>query len=638
MSPQDNDPDLDLIRKLTLAVDQSPASIFISDRHGTIEYVNDRFCEVTGYSRKEALGRNPRLLSSGLTPRAMYDDMWRTLEAGQTWRGELQNRRKGGELYWDAATLSPLRDPDGTVTHFVAVQVDITERRATVEALEASERRLRRLFETVNLIVLVLDRDARVEYMNPYALRLTGYAEDEVRGADWFATFLASDDMPHLRAVFAEMLEGERHAHVSNDIRTRMGERRRISWHNTVLRDRDGTATGTLSVGEDVTDHDRLEEQFRRAQKMEAVGRLASGVAHDFNNLLTVIISYAELLREQLGAAHPLLDEVDPILHAAEDATALSRQLLAFSRQQVISPRVIVLEELVVQSEKLLRRVIGDDVRLATRLGDPTSTVLIDPSQFDQVVMNLAVNARDAMPDGGTLTIETSQVTLDEAFADAHWPVRPGRYAQLAMSDSGIGMDAGTQARIFEPFFTTKELGKGTGLGLATVYGIVKQSEGFIWVYSEPGIGTTFRIYLPLTPAAAEAPVTAPAPAVRGGTETILLVEDSAAVREATRRALEAFGYTVVAAPDARAALDVAARRAGPIDLLLTDVVMPGLGGSQLAHELAASRPGARVLFMSGYTDDAIVRQRALFRGTHYLQKPFTRESLARKVREALDS
>jgi signal transduction histidine kinase len=381
------------------------------------------------------------------------------------------------------------------------------------------------------------------------------------------------------------------------------------------------------------------EERLRQAQKMEAVGRLAGGVAHDFNNLLTVIISYSDLLLEDLGLDDPKRDDVDQIRKAAEGAAALTRQLLAFSRQQVLEPKVLDVNATVVSTEKLLKRLIGEDVQLATSLAPDLGRVKVDPGQVEQIIMNLAVNARDAMPRGGRMTIETANVDMDEVYVRGHAPARPGRYVMLALSDTGIGMDEQTKARIFEPFFTTKDPGKGTGLGLATVYGIVKQSGGFIWVYSEPGHGTSFKLYLPRVDEPAEpvaAPITMTEPG--RGTETVLLVEDAASVRMVTRQVLERYGYAVLEAPNGDTALRLAAKHHGPIHLLLTDVVMPGLSGRQLAEQLAPLRPDMKVLYASGYAGNAIVHHGILESGIAYLPKPFTPETLGRRVRQVLDS
>jgi CheY-like chemotaxis protein len=372
---------------------------------------------------------------------------------------------------------------------------------------------------------------------------------------------------------------------------------------------------------------------------MESMGRLAGGIAHDFNNLLAVISGYGEILRRRVTADPQLVRYVDDIVKAAERAAQLTRQLLAFSRKQVLQPRILSLNLVVEETEKMLRRVIGEDILLLTVFDEHLGSVRADPGQIEQILMNLAVNARDAMPRGGRLTIETGNVVLDERFARYHAGVEPGGYVLLAVSDTGSGMTPQTLGHIFEPFFTTKEPGKGTGLGLATVHGIVKQSGGHIWVYSEPGHGTTFKIHLPR----ADAPETEPPPPAAApgelprGTETILLVEDEASVREILRECLEASGYTVLEASRGEEALSICANPEAPVHLVMTDVVMPGMSGRELAERLRLSRPEIRILYMSGYTDDAVVIHGVLSEDMAFLQKPFSVENLARKVREVLD-
>jgi two-component system cell cycle sensor histidine kinase/response regulator CckA len=393
-----------------------------------------------------------------------------------------------------------------------------------------------------------------------------------------------------------------------------------------------------LLLATDVTEKRSLEAQLLQSQKMESMGRLAGGVAHDFNNLLGIITGYGELLRKRVGADPRLIKYVDDIIKAADRAAGLTRQLLAFSRKQVLQPRILDLNAVVSETETMLRRLIGEDIQLMTVLDEHLGAVRADPGQMDQVLMNLAVNARDAMPRGGRLTIETGNVVLDQAYARQHAGVEPGHYVMLAVSDTGQGMTPEVRARSFEPFFTTKAQGKGTGLGLATVHGIVRQSGGHVWLYSEPGHGTTFKIYLPRTDprGAVEAPTLAEVE-LPSGSETILLVEDEASLRELVRECLEASGYNVLEACHGMAALEVGERHPGRIDLLLTDVVMPGMSGRELAERLRGARPEIRTVYMSGYTDDAVVLHGILAEDMAFLQKPFTAAELARRVREVLD-
>ncbi len=394
---------------------------------------------------------------------------------------------------------------------------------------------------------------------------------------------------------------------------------------------------GVQMIMRDITERKRLEEQLRSAQKMEAVGRLAGGIAHDFNNLLMVIRGYCEMILDRVPPGGSLRGNAEQIERAADRAASLTRQLLAFGRKQVLAPQVIDLNHVVENVGKMLWRVIGEHIELVTVLNRGLWSVKADPGQIEQVIVNLALNARDAMPQGGKLIIETRNADLDEDFVRQHPGAASGRFALLAVTDTGVGMDADTQTRIFEPFFTTKGQGKGTGLGLATAYGIVKQSGGSIWVYSEPGRGTTFNIYLPWTPERAQgAQPAADAGKLPCGSETVLLVEDSGALRKLAREFLEQGGYTVLEAGEGAGAMDVAQQHAGPIHLLLTDVVMPGMSGQQLATQLKRDRRETKVLYMSGYPEDAISYHGVLEPGVVLLQKPFTRKALADKVREVL--
>jgi signal transduction histidine kinase len=459
-----------------------------------------------------------------------------------------------------------------------------------------------------------------------------------VIGQPWIERFLPPEHRAELHAVLHELRDGDEHPHYQNPILTKSGERRMISWSNTVLRDTSGQPTGTLSIGEDVTDARRLQEQLLHSQKMESLGRLAGGVAHDFNNLLTAILSNAEFLRDDLPEESTLRGDVDEIRKAADRAAILTRQLLSFSRRQVVQPRLIELNDVALAMDKLLRRLIGEDIELVSELSSDPWAIWADIGQIEQVLANLTVNSRDAMPDGGRITIETANVTLSAEYAAAHVDAASGDYVMLAVSDTGHGIPEDARPRIFDPFFTTKPEGKGTGLGLATVHGIVLAAGGHIGVYSEPGQGATFKIYFPRATGTAAALREAPLSKALGGTETVLIVEDEAQVLEAAIRSLAHMGYTVVPAQDGLEGLRLCEERGGRIDLLLTDIVMPRMGGKHLARLLQERFPHIKVLYTSGYTGHAVVLHDLLPPDAAFLAKPYVPADLVRKVREVLDA
>jgi len=446
-----------------------------------------------------------------------------------------------------------------------------------------------------------------------------------------------TDPIDRLSQAARAMSDG----HLDQEIRIE-GAQELVSLAQSFIRMRDAIREKMRDLAEkneklrsEIAQRQVLEGQLLHAQKMEAVGRLAGGIAHDFNNLLTVINGHSDLLLDTLEKESPVARDVELIRRAGQSAAALTRQLLAFSRKQVLQPRVLNLNDLVLSAERMLRRVIGEDIQLATHLGKDLWSVRADPGQMEQLILNLAVNSRGAMPKGGRLTIETGNVVLDESAAQRHLDVRAGPYVMLAMTDTGAGMDAETQARVFEPFFTTK--GQGTGLGLSTVYGIVKQSGGNIWAYSEPGQGTTFKIHFPREEGVPRAEPPAAEPVARGPrSETILVVEDSDMVRSLVSQVLRKAGYSILEARSGEDALRIAGLYEGPIHLLVTDVVMPGMGGRQVADRLTATRPETRVLYVSGYTENAIVHQGVLEAGIDFLEKPFTPQALEQRVAEVL--
>jgi PAS domain S-box-containing protein len=536
-------------------------------------------------------------------------------------------------------TNKQLEESQRTVEDYARNLEERVEERT--KALKESEARLSGLIDAAADAIVSVDESQRIGLFNRGAEKIFGYTADEVIGQPLDLLL-----PPHVVEAHAEHI---RRFKASSDTARRMGERSEV-----LGRRKDGTEfPGEASIAKttregqtiftvifrDISNRRQIEEQLRQAQKMEAIGQLTSGIAHDFNNLLTVINGYSELTLQILAPDDPQRGNVAYIKQAGDRAAALTRQLLAFSRKQVLSPKVLDLNAVVTNLDSMLRRLIGEDIQLSTVPASGLWRVKADQGLFEQVIMNLAVNARDAMPQGGRLTIETANVELDNAYARRHVSVQPGSYVMLAVSDTGCGMDAGTQARIFEPFFTTKEKGKGTGLGLSTVYGIVKQSGGNIWVYSEPGRGTTFKIYLPRVEESVVTvePETAPLQAARGS-ETVLLVEDEESVRTLVRTILQTNGYTVLEASNGGHALQLCERHPGPIHLLVSDVVMPEMSGRELAERLTSSRPNVKVLYLSGYTDNAIVRHGVLEPGTAFLQKPFTPDSLLRKVREVLDA
>ncbi len=592
--------------------------------------VNPYLCELLALSRAEVLGR--KLWEIG---------PFKDVPASKANFRELQSREyiRYEDLPLETASgariavefVSNLYNADGESVIQCNVR-DITQRNREAEMRAVLTRAVEQAAESI----VITDRAASIVYVNPAFETLSGWTSAEALGQN--PRILKSEQQG--AAFYRQMWEVLAGGGVWTG---RMVNRRKdgMLYEEVAtispVRDAAGEIVNYVAVKRDVTEEVRLERQLVQAQKMEAVGRLAGGIAHDFNNLLGVVSGYGEVVHGRLPAEDPLRPKMEHLLRAAERAAGLTRQLLAFSREQVLRPQVLELNAVVGEVTPMLERLIGEDVELSSRLDPAAGNVKADPGQLEQVLMNLAANARDAMPEGGRLLFETANVELDEAYAASHPPARPGRYVLLTISDTGTGMDAETQARIFEPFFSTKEVGRGTGLGLATVYGIVRQSEGYIWVYSELGVGTTFKVYLPrVDEAAPVAPHARPLPLPRGS-ETVLLVEDEASLRELLREGLEESGYTVLTARDGAEGLQVAEGHAGALALMVSDVIMPGMTGPRLVELLARVRPQMKVLYISGYSEEAVSRHGLLGPGAAFLTKPFGLGVFLRRVRESLD-
>jgi len=520
-----------------------------------------------------------------------------------------------------------------------ALRQEIATRLRAEEALASERNLLRTLIDNLPDYIYTKDTSARFVLSNQAHLELLqAPSEGDLAGKsvyDVFSEELASRHDKDDRQVlnFGQAIRDREDEFVDHLGRTRSHLTTKLP-----LVDRTGQTVGLIGVGRDITDHKQLEEQLFQSQKMEAIGRLAGGIAHDFNNILTAILGYAEFSELSLSADDPLRANLEEIHRAGTRAAELTRQLLAFARKQIIEPRVVNVNEVILKMNKMLSRLIGENIELVKELEPELGLTKMDPSQFEQIVINLVVNARDAMPQGGRVVLETHNVDLDDEYCRQNVEVSPGSYIQLSVSDTGIGMDARTRSQVFEPFFTTKEKDKGTGLGLATCYGIVKQAGGHIWLYSEPANGTTVKIYLPHTSESKPEQTSSELSTIPlEGTETILLVEDEPSVRELAKQILAKQGYKVLTAPTVDEVLQLAQDYAGPIDLIVTDVVMPKMGGRQVAEHIGRVRSGIKVLFMSGHTENAIVHQGVLETGTEFLSKPFTPTGLARKVREILE-
>jgi PAS domain S-box-containing protein len=639
-------------RRMRQMIEAATVGIWFAGAEGKTSFMNQRMAQILGLTAEEA---SHSLVTDFVDAEDLpgHPDRLEQRKKGISASYEHKFRRKNGTLGCGRFESTPLFDAADLFEGVLTVMTDITEQARACEAergaeldrtvaaaaLRASEARFSRLAESGIVGIGVADISGRIHEANDAYLRLLGYSREEIVNVRW--DDITPPEWWHSDELALEQLKAHGVA---------------TPWEKELFR-KDGARIPVL-IGVAMLEHPNclifiadlagikrteqanvvLEAQLRQSQKMEAVGRLAGGVAHDFNNLLSVVLSYSEMAIADMKEGDPIRDDMEQIRRAGVRAADLTRQLLMFSRQQVIAPKVLDLNDVLTNMDNMLRRLVGEDVEVTFIPGASLGRVQADPGSIDQVVMNLAINARDAMPIGGKLTLETANVVLDEEYAGGHLGAIPGSYVMLSVTDTGAGMDKATQARIFEPFFTTKEKGKGTGLGLSTVFGIVQQSGGSIWVYSERGSGTTFKLYLPRVEAMAEEPRPQKAAATLRGSETILLVEDEDQVRDVARGILRRHGYAVLETRSAGEALLLSERHVGPIHLLLTDVVMPQMSGPELAKRLAKTRPEVKVLCMSGYTDDAAVRHGVLDAAFAYLQKPLTVKGMTRKVREVLDA
>jgi len=638
----------------SLFLETIPDAIVAVDIDGTIVQVNSQTETMFGYQRGELIGEKIEILVP-----ARYHDQHqqhrgsfahspkvRRMGAGL----DLKGRRRDGSEFSVEISLSPVSLPEGTLV--LSAIRDISDRkrieeelrraheelgRRTAQEIGQYQRRLAAIIDSSADAIIGKELDGTITSWNRGAEGMYGYTADEIIGKN--ISLLTSPDRPdEIPQILSRVARGERIEHYESVRVTKDGRHLNVSISISPIRDPEGKIVGASAIARDITAQRRAEDHLRQAQKMEAVGRLAGGVAHDFNNILGIVTACTELLRDRIDADGDQTLYLGNIRKAVERGTSLTRQLLTFTRKSSVQPQLIDLKAHLKDVVKLLRPLMGDDVEIVVAPRSPSAIIEIDPVQFDQILLNLAVNSRDAMPRGGKFIIETASVELDDVFTSQHRPMQAGRYILIAVSDTGVGMDAATLARVFEPFFTTKEVGKGTGLGLATVYGIVHHSGGHIWAYSEPGSGTTFKIYLPSAedrlaePPQPQAEKTVP----RRDGVTILLIEDDEIMLSLTRKLLEQNGYRVLEAKDGKSALDLVQSHVGPIDLLLTDVVMRGMSGPEVVAELKAIRPTTEVVFMSGYTGELIAQHQDMTHGIPLLEKPFTRTALLKILDSAL--
>ncbi len=625
--------------RLRKAVENTGEAIFLTEPDGLISWINPAFTEIYGYTAAEVVGHcTPRILRSGTLGSEDYRKFWERILRKEVVTAEVVNKTRDGRLVTVEGSVNPVLDESGRILGFLAIQRDVSDRKGTEAALHESEELYRTLVETSPDGIVLAALDGTVRLCNQRAVAMAGYASaTELIGLNAF-NFVAEEERDRARKKAHSLLESREFRNREHTLLRKDGSRFPAELSVSLYLDTHGQPKGIVGMMRDLTSRRQLEAQLLQAQKMEAIGKLAGGVAHDFNNLLTAIIGYSDLLLSDSAVTHSMRQDIQAIKKVGEKASGLVRQLLAFSRRQVMQPKVMSLNTTIADMSRMLQRLIGENVELVTLLDPALGYIKADPVQMEQVLLNLAVNSREAMPSGGRLTIETSNLEIKDSIGAAGSTFPPGEYVLLTVRDTGSGMDQETVAHAFEPFFSTKDAGRGSGLGLSTVYGIVNQSGGSISVESQTGKGTTFKIFLPRVepgPALQE-PARTEKKSLQGN-ETILVAEDEEGVRRVVQSFLEGKGYKVLEARDGLEAIETYEKHQGPIHLLVTDLVMPRMGGLELGQRLMRANPGLRVLYMSGYSDQAVASQGKLEPGTMFLQKPFSTDALAQSVRQLLD-
>jgi two-component system, cell cycle sensor histidine kinase and response regulator CckA len=622
-------------QRFAVLFERAPAlTVFARLPEGAIVEVNRAFEQITGYSRDEVRGKTGDVL--GIVDQVVRQRMFAEMrEHGLVRNFEVEICTKAGDRRVALVNVDLVEL--GGHAYSLVTALDVTQLRRSEAALRERDARFRAMFETEPECVKLLSADGALQEMNRAGLDMIEADTFDQVASQCVYPLVAESDREEFRELTRRVFAGES-GRLSFRINGLKGATRWLETHAVPLRNASGAITSLLSVTRDLTEQKQMEEQLRQSQKMDAFGQLAGGVAHDFNNLLTVINGYSEILLSMLPPQGPTREATEAISEAGARAASLTRQMLAFSRRTVVNPTLLNVNTVIDASANMLRRMIGESVQITTALDPAVAPVRLDPDQMAQVLMNLAINARDAMPQGGRLTIETRNVTLDDRYAATHLEAEPGERVLVAVHDTGNGMPPDVMARIFEPFFTTKDVGKGTGLGLAVVHGIIKQSGGNIEVLSEVGVGTSFMLYFPAVKNAQPAPITDAADRAERGTEVILFVEDDDRVRALGTLALESRGYTVLAAANGREAVRLADTHGQQVALLISDVVMPGMNGRELAETLQSRFPRLKVLFVSGHTDDAVVRHGVLHAEVEFVQKPYSPSFLARRVRELLNA